>query len=103
MHYLGGGDDYFGPDYGGATVYTSVRKGYTEQCANVGRLLHNLRFSLVMENHLMGAILNQSTNRRREAKAWLQANPQARTQWLQGVTQRDGSAVDLSSEHGKKP
>lgn len=103
MHYLSGGDDYFGPDYGGATVYTSVRKGYTEQCANVGRLLHNLRFSLAMENHLMEGILNQSTNRRREAKAWLAANPEVVSQWLQGVTRRDGSAVKMPSSSSKEP
>ncbi|MDP2243072.1 choline ABC transporter substrate-binding protein [Pseudomonas sp.] len=101
MHYLGGGDDYFGPNYGGATVYTSVRKGYTEQCPNVGQLLRNLRFSLEMENHLMGAILNQSTNRRREAKAWLQANPQALEQWLKGVTHRDGSVAHSTFDSKK--
>jgi glycine betaine/proline transport system substrate-binding protein len=103
MHYLGGGDDYFGPNYGGATVYTSVRKGYTEQCPNVGQLLRNLRFSLEMENHLMGAILNQSTNRRREAKAWLQANPQALEQWLKGVTHRDGSVAHSTFDSKKTP
>jgi glycine betaine/proline transport system substrate-binding protein len=93
MHYLAGGDDYFGPDYGGATVYTSVRKGYGEQCPNVARLLHNLQFSLEMENHLMGAILNKNTNPRREAKAWLQANPETVATWLQGVKRRDGTAA----------
>ena len=93
MHYLAGGDDYFGPNYGGATVYTSVRKGYGEQCANVARLLQNLRFSLEMENHLMGAILNKNTNPRREAKAWLQANPETVATWLQGVNRRDGTAA----------
>ncbi len=28
--YLDGGDDYFGPNYGGASVYTNVRKNYLE-------------------------------------------------------------------------
>ena len=28
MTYLTGGDDVFGPNFGGATVYTNVRKGY---------------------------------------------------------------------------
>ncbi|MDH4563616.1 choline ABC transporter substrate-binding protein [Pseudomonas sp. BN411] len=93
MHYLAGGDDVFGPDYGGATVYTNVRKGLTQECPNLGRLLKNLKFSLAMENHLMEAILNQSTNRRREAKAWLKANPDTLTAWLQGVTARDGGPL----------
>ncbi|UUY10004.1 choline ABC transporter substrate-binding protein [Pseudomonas sp. J452] len=92
LRYLSGGDQYFGPDFGGATVYTNIRAGYATQCPNVARLLKNLRFSLAMENHLMEAILNQNTNRRREAIAWLKANPEAQEQWLQGVTRRDGSA-----------
>lgn len=90
MHYLDGGDEFFGPNYGGATVYTNVRAGLAEQCPNVTQLLQNLRFSLEMESYLMGAILNKNTNPRREAKAWLKANPQALASWLQGVTQRDG-------------
>ena len=28
LTYLSGGDDVFGPNYGGATVYTNVRAGY---------------------------------------------------------------------------
>ena len=45
MQYLSGGDDIFGPDYGGATVHTNVRAGYTDECPNVGRFLENLVFS----------------------------------------------------------
>lgn len=91
LEYLSGGDQYFGPDFGGATVYTNTRAGYSGQCPNAARLLKNLKFSLEMENHLMAAVLAGNTNPRREAKAWLQANPQARAQWLDGVTRRDGS------------
>ncbi|OZO45500.1 glycine/betaine ABC transporter substrate-binding protein, partial [Pseudomonas fluorescens] len=58
MSYLTGGDDWFGPDLGGATVYTNTRAGYVSECANVGKLLQNLEFSLAMENEIMGAILN---------------------------------------------
>jgi glycine betaine/proline transport system substrate-binding protein len=93
MRYLSGGDQYFGPDYGGATVYTNIRAGYAEQCPNAARLLSNLRFSLDMENRLMEAILDPNTNRRRVARAWLQVNPGTVAQWLQGVTRRDGSPV----------
>ena len=58
MSYLEGGDDFFGPNLGGATVYTNVSAGYTEKCSNVGALLKNLKFSLAMENEIMGSILN---------------------------------------------
>lgn len=103
MRYLSGGDDYFGPNLGGATVYTTVRKGFASQCPNLGRLLKNLRFSLQMENDLMEAILNQNTTPRREAKAWLKANPQVHRQWLQGVTRRDGSAANPPAAAGQTP
>lgn len=96
LYYLDGGDEFFGPNYGGATVYTNVRAGLAEECPNVTRLLQNLRFSLEMENYLMGAILNQNTNPRREAKAWLKANQSTVDTWLQGVTKLNGQTIKTS-------
>ncbi|HEX6011063.1 MAG TPA: choline ABC transporter substrate-binding protein, partial [Geminicoccaceae bacterium] len=32
LAYLTGGDEVFGPNFGGATVYTNVRKGYLQEC-----------------------------------------------------------------------
>ena len=90
MSYLTGGDDWFGPDLGGATVYTNTRAGYVSECANVGKLLQNLEFSLAMENEIMGAILNDGTDPEKAAKAWLKANPDAVSPWLAGVTTKDG-------------
>ena len=64
LTYLSGGDEWFGPNYGGATVYTNVRAGYLEECPNVGQLLKNLKFTLEMENEIMGAILDDGTGAR---------------------------------------
>jgi glycine betaine/proline transport system substrate-binding protein len=86
LNYLDGGDEFFGPNYGGATVYTNIRAGLADECPNATRLLKNLRFTLEMENHLMGTILNKNTNPRREAKAWLKANPEQLAAWLIGVS-----------------
>ena len=90
LTYLTGGDDFFGPDLGGATVYTNTRKGYVEECPNVGALLGNLKFTLAMENEIMGAILNDGVEPSEAAKAWLTANPDAFVAWLDGVTTLDG-------------
>ena len=90
MKYLDGGDDVFGPDYGGATVHTNVRAGYLEECPNVGALVKNLKFSLAMENEVMGKILNDGEDPAKAAKAWLTANPAALDGWLAGVTTLDG-------------
>ncbi|GGE93210.1 choline ABC transporter substrate-binding protein [Stappia taiwanensis] len=90
MAYLDGGDDVFGPNYGGATVYTNVRAGYLDECPNVGLLLKNLKFSLAMENEIMGSILNDGEEPEKAATAWLKANPEAFEAWLEGVTTFDG-------------
>jgi glycine betaine/proline transport system substrate-binding protein len=95
MEYLEGGDDVFGPNLGGATIYTNVRKGYTQECANVGKFLQNLVFSLEMENGLMGAVLNDDKKPDEAAREWLKANPQVLDTWLADVTAFDGKpAVD---------
>ena len=91
MTYLTGGDDYFGPNFGGATVATNTRAGYVAECPNTGKLLTNLVFSLPMENEIMGAILNDGADARDAAKAWLAANPDTWKPWLDGVTAKDGS------------
>ncbi len=90
MTYLSGGDDVFGPNYGGATVYTNVRAGYLQECPNVGAFIKNLVFTLPMENEIMGKILNDGKDPEVAATEWLKANPAAVTPWLAGVTTKDG-------------
>ncbi|GLR06247.1 glycine/betaine ABC transporter substrate-binding protein [Vibrio hyugaensis] len=90
MEYLSGGDDFFGPNYGGANVYTNVRQDYLSECQNVGQLLKNLEFSLEMENQLMEAVLNQKQKPAKAAQEWLNANPQQFEAWLEGVKTLDG-------------
>lgn len=90
LTYLTGGDDYFGPDLGGATVYTNTSAGYVQACPNVGKLLENLEFSLAMENEIMGAILDDGKDPEEAAKAWLAAHPEVTGDWLDGVTTREG-------------
>ncbi|WP_394183907.1 choline ABC transporter substrate-binding protein [Marinomonas posidonica] len=91
MEYLAGGDDYFGPNFGGANVHTNIRKGYLEECPNVGKLLTNLTFSLPMENEVMGAILDDGKKPNVAARDWLKANPGVLDAWLEGVNTTSGS------------
>ncbi|MBN8994028.1 MAG: choline ABC transporter substrate-binding protein [Rhizobiales bacterium] len=90
MSYLSGGDDVFGPDYGGATVYTNVRAGYVGECPNAGKFITNLKFTLPMENEVMGKILFDGEEAPKAAEEWLKANPDAWAAWLDGVTTFDG-------------
>ena len=90
MTYLAGGDDYFGPNFGGAVVDTNTRAGLSKECPNTGKLLSNLSFTLAMENQIMGRILNDGEDGETAAKAWLAANPATWEPWLEGVTTKDG-------------
>jgi glycine betaine/proline transport system substrate-binding protein len=90
IKYLSGGDDVFGPDFGGATIYTNVRAGWTKECANAGRLISNLKFTLTAENTVMDYILNESMEPEKAALKWLKANADTWSPWLEGVTTFDG-------------
>ncbi|MDQ0996635.1 glycine betaine/proline transport system substrate-binding protein [Phyllobacterium ifriqiyense] len=90
LAYLSGGDDVFGPNFGGAEVHTNVRTGYTTECPNVGKLLANLKFTLPMENEIMGKILDDGEDAADAATEWLKANPGVLDAWLAGVTTYDG-------------
>ncbi len=90
LTYLAGGDDFFGPNFGGATVFTNIRQGYLNECPNVGKLLQNLQFTLAMENEIMGAILDDGEDPDKAAKAWLSKNPDVALSWVKGVTTMDG-------------
>lgn len=90
LTYLSGGDDVFGPNYGGANVYTNVRGGYLAECPNVGKLLQNLAFTLPMEADIMGKISNDGKEPDAAATEYLKANPATIEPWLAGVTTLDG-------------
>ena len=90
MAYLSDADDYFGPNLGGATVYTNTRAGFVESCPNIGELLRNMTFTLEMENQLMSAIMDEGVEPREAARDYLSAHPDVLEAWLEGVTTRDG-------------
>lgn len=75
--------------FGAATVSTNVRKGYLQECPNVGTFIKNLKFNLDMEGQMMDAILKGS-DANKAATDWLKKNPGAVTPWLAGVTTFDG-------------
>ncbi|MFZ2099105.1 MAG: choline ABC transporter substrate-binding protein [Oricola sp.] len=87
LKYLPGGEDFFG---GEGQVYTLTRKGYAAECPNVGKLLTNLKFTLPMENEIMGKILDGGEDADKASLAWMKANPAVLEQWLDGVTTKDG-------------
>jgi glycine betaine/proline transport system substrate-binding protein len=90
LTYLSGGDAYFGPDYGGAQVWTLARTGWAAACPNAAKLLKNLVFDVEMENQMMGLILDDGEKADDAAAAWIKENPGRLDPWLDGVTTFDG-------------
>ena len=88
--YLSGGDEQFGPNFGGATVHTLARNEWTAACPNAAKLFSQMVFTIDMENQLMGKILDDGASGEDAARDWLAANPDALTPWLDGVTTLDG-------------
>jgi len=103
LKYLAGGDEVFGPNYGGATIYTVTRKGYGAECPNVGRLLANLEFTLRGESEMMAAILDRHEAPDLAATEWLKANPTATAAWLSGVLTFDGRPAAAALAHAAPP
>lgn len=91
MAYLAGGDEWFGPNFGGATVYTLAHAGYREKCPNVGRFLANLTFTLALENAMMSSMLDEDMEPDKAAERLLKEQPDLLTGWLEGVTTLDGA------------
>jgi glycine betaine/proline transport system substrate-binding protein len=75
--------------FGDAQIKTLTRAGYSAECANVGKLLSNLKFDLAMESAIMEAIDGGAEGEKASAD-WLKANPGVLDAWLAGVTTVDG-------------
>jgi glycine betaine/proline transport system substrate-binding protein len=90
IQYLSGGDDSFGPNFGGAIVYTNERAGFAADCPNAAKLVANMKFTVDIENVVMNKILTDGEDGPKAAADWLKANPGALDAWLDGVTTFDG-------------
>ena len=87
LKYLTGGEDFFG---GEGQVHTVTRKGYSDECPNIGKLFSQMNFSLEMENSIMGQILDDGADPEDATLEWIKANPETVTGWADGVTTLDG-------------
>ncbi|WP_051219649.1 glycine betaine ABC transporter substrate-binding protein [Oceanobacter kriegii] len=95
IRYLGGGDDYFGPQQGKASVSTNMRPEFDQRCQNVARLMRNLQFDASVEETIMDQVSNEFVPLQRAVRIWMHDNPGQIQQWLSGVTTADGGAIDV--------
>lgn len=92
LKYLTGGDQFYGPNFGAATVTTQVRKGYQTECPNVSKMLSNLSFDIDFENKGMGYLVDDSLNPEEAAIKAIVADPKRLDAWLANVTTFDGKS-----------
>jgi glycine betaine/proline transport system substrate-binding protein len=90
LTYLSGGDAYFGPNYGGATVNTVTRAGFAGQCTNVAKLFQQMTFNVDMENQIIANVLQNKVDLNAAAVTALKGNPEVLNTWLKGVTTTSG-------------
>jgi glycine betaine/proline transport system substrate-binding protein len=90
LTYLDGGDEWFGKNFGSATIYTVTRAGFDKECPNLAKLLNQVTFDVDLENRIMAKILDEGTDARVAAKAELKANPALVEKWVSGVQTLDG-------------
>jgi glycine betaine/proline transport system substrate-binding protein len=89
--YLSGGDAYFGPNYGGATVNTVARRGYADQCPNVARLFRQMQFNVGLENRMVSAFEDTKADDKTVALDALKSQPELLKKWLNGVKTASGA------------
>ncbi|MPW20881.1 choline ABC transporter substrate-binding protein [Paraburkholderia sp. CNPSo 3157] len=91
LTYLSGGDAYFGPNYGGATVNTVTRVGFAGQCTNLAKLFQQMTFNVDIENQIIANVLQNKVDVNTAAMNALKGNPALLSAWLKGVTTTSGA------------
>jgi len=91
MKYLTGGDKYFGPNKGGATVYTIATTGYTDKCPNVGRFLKRYTYTVDEQSRAGGYVINDQMSPLDAGLTLIRKHPELLDRWFDGVKTADGS------------
>lgn len=90
LTYLDGDKEYFGPNFGSASVNTVARRGYKAACPNLGRLFSQIEFDAALEQAIIADLADKRQPARASALKQLKARPELPAAWLAGVTTIDG-------------
>jgi glycine betaine/proline transport system substrate-binding protein len=90
LTYLDGDKEYFGPNFGGASVNTVARRGYKAACPNLGRLFSQIEFDAKLEQAIIADLADKRQTARVSALRHLKSRPELPAAWLAGVTTIDG-------------
>jgi len=103
MEYLAGGEDYWGPNKGGATVYTLSRTGYAWQCPNIGQFLENYRFTVEEQSQMGQYIINEDMDYPEAGRRLIKEKPELLERWFgQGGTYQTGPVKAADGERNAK-
>lgn len=91
MKFLNGGEDYFGPNQGGANVYTLAHKGFAWKCPNIGQFLENFTLAVEEQSRMAGYVLNDDMDNEEAGQRMIRENPALLERWVgQGGTYQTG-------------
>ncbi len=85
MHYLEGGDRFFGTQMGDSTVYTVSRKQLPNDCPNLTQFLKDLTFNIDHENEVMRLILDEQMSPKHAAQKWLGQHVDVALGWVKNT------------------
>ena len=104
LDYLAGGETYWGPNKGGATVYTMAREGYAWQCPNVGQFLENYTLTLDEQNTLGHYVVNEDMDYAEAGRQLIKDKPEILDRWFgQGGTYQTGAVTTADGEQDAAP
>ncbi|MDZ7829440.1 MAG: glycine betaine ABC transporter substrate-binding protein [Halofilum sp. (in: g-proteobacteria)] len=100
LQFLNGGEDYWGPNQGGATVYTLARQGYAWQCPNAGQFLENYSFTVEEQSRMAGYVINEGLDYAEAGRRLIKEQPELLDRWFgSGGTYQTGP---IKTADGKK-
>ena len=94
LQFLNGGAEYWGPNQGGANVYTLARKGYAWQCPNIGQFLENYEYTVEEQSRLATYVVNDDMDYAEAGKKLIREHPELLDRWFgQGGTYQTGAVT----------
>lgn len=82
MKFLEGGAEYWGPNQGGATVYTVTNTGYAWKCPNVGQFLENYTFTVEEQSQMAAYVINQDMSYAEAGRELIKEKPELLARWF---------------------
>ena len=103
LQFLQGGADYWGPNQGGATVYTLARKGYAWQCPNVGQFLENYTYTVEEQSAMAGYVINEEMDYAEAGRKLIKEKPELLDRWFgDGGTYQTGPVKTADGSQNAK-